>query len=52
MLRWVSRAEDEGRLERVDALPRYHPAWARWVVRVPAVREVVCWNVMLVVRPR
>jgi hypothetical protein len=52
MLRWVSRAEDEGRLERIDALPRYHPAWARWVVRVPAVREVVCWNVMLVVRPR
>ena len=52
MLRWVRRAEEEGHLDLVDMLPRYHPAWARWVVHVPGLREVVSWNVMLVVRPR
>ena len=47
----VLREVDPG-LDLVDMLPRYHPAWARWVVHVPGLREVVSWNVMLVVRPR
>ena len=25
-------------------LPRYHPWWAAWVVHVPGLREIVCWN--------
>jgi SAM-dependent methyltransferase len=32
------------------AQPRYLPWWAGWVVRVPVVREVATWNLMLVLR--
>ena len=34
----------------VDALARYHPWWAQWIVRVPAAREVLSWNLALVLR--
>lgn len=34
----------------LDALPRYLPHWASWVVRLPGVREVVTWNLLLVLR--
>lgn len=36
----------------VRALPRYHPWWATWIVRVPVVREVASWNLVLVMRKR
>jgi len=36
----------------VDALPRYYPDWMRWVVKVPAVREVATWNLLLILRRR
>ncbi|MGB8650004.1 MAG: class I SAM-dependent methyltransferase [Mycobacteriales bacterium] len=49
MLRWL-RAQDD--VDVVDVLPRYHPSWVRWVVKVPAVREVVTWNLLLVLRRR
>jgi SAM-dependent methyltransferase len=48
-LRW---ARDRRDVELVAALPRYHPWWARWVVAVPLVREVVCWNLVIVLRKR
>lgn len=44
-LRWAGTVPD---CELVDAFPRYHPWWARWVVRVPGVREVASWNLALV----
>lgn len=47
MLRWLRQQQG---IEVVDVLPRYHPRWARWVVRVPAVREVATWNLLLVLR--
>jgi SAM-dependent methyltransferase len=31
-------------------LPRYHPRWAWGVLRVPALRELVTWNLVLVLR--
>jgi SAM-dependent methyltransferase len=34
----------------VAAVPRYHPWWAHWTARVPGLREVVCWNLALVLR--
>ena len=34
----------------VAVLPRYHPRWAWWVLRVPALRELVTWNLVLVLR--
>lgn len=49
MLRW---ARAQRGAELVAALPRYHPSWARWVVRVPGVREVALWNLLLVLRTR
>jgi SAM-dependent methyltransferase len=48
-LRWARGCPDA---DLVAALPRYHPWWARWVVRVPLVREVVCWNLVIVMRKR
>ncbi|WP_460461079.1 class I SAM-dependent methyltransferase [Angustibacter peucedani] len=50
VLAWARRAEADGRVEVVDVLPRYHPRWARWVVRVPGLREIVAWNVVVVLR--
>ena len=34
----------------VAGYPRYHPWWARWVVRMPLLRELVTWNLVLVLR--
>lgn len=48
-LRWARGATD-ARLIR--AVPRYHPWWARWVVEVPGVREVVTWNLVLILEKR
>lgn len=35
----------------VAAFPRYHPRWAWWTVRVPALREVATSNLVLVLQP-
>jgi SAM-dependent methyltransferase len=48
-LRWARSRPD---VEVVAALPRYHPWWAHWVVAVPLLREVVSWNLVLVLRKR
>lgn len=48
-LRWA-RTQSGG--EVLAVLPRYHPWWARWVVRIPLVREVVTWNLVIVLRRR
>jgi SAM-dependent methyltransferase len=34
----------------VSARPRYYPAWCRGLVRLPGVREVVSWNLLLIMR--
>jgi hypothetical protein len=48
MLRWVRRAEAAGTVRVVEVLPRYHPWWATWVIRVPLAREVLSWNAVIV----
>ena len=48
MMRWARSVEDAGQARLVAVEPRYHPAWARWVVRIPGLREVVSWNCVLV----
>ncbi|WP_235529146.1 class I SAM-dependent methyltransferase [Phycicoccus sp. Root101] len=50
VMRWVRSVEAAGQVSVVEVLPRYHPWWARWVVRVPVVREVACWNAVVVLR--
>jgi SAM-dependent methyltransferase len=36
--------------EVVAALPRYYPSWCGFVVRIPWLREVLTWNLLLVLR--
>jgi len=36
--------------ELVDALPRYHPRPARALLRIPGLRELVTWNLVLILR--
>jgi SAM-dependent methyltransferase len=50
MVRWARSAERAGTVHVVEVLPRYHPAWARWVVRVPGLRELASWNAVVVLR--
>jgi SAM-dependent methyltransferase len=47
-LRTVARLGD--RAELIEALPRYYPTWLRWVIRVPGLRELVTWNLLVVLR--
>jgi SAM-dependent methyltransferase len=51
-LKWAKRRVTDGSVDLVEALPRYHPRWAYAVVRIPGVREVFTWNVVLVLRKR
>jgi SAM-dependent methyltransferase len=48
-LRW---ARTQQAADVLDLLPRYNPWWSRWLLRVPLVREVVTWNLVLVLRKR
>jgi SAM-dependent methyltransferase len=45
-------ARGDDRIEIVDTFPRYYPGWARWITRVPGLREVATWNLVLVLRKR
>jgi SAM-dependent methyltransferase len=36
----------------VAVLPRYNPWWSNWLVRVPVLREVVTWNLVVVLSKR
>lgn len=49
MLAWARSRVDA---DLVAAYPRYHPRWMTWVARVPGLREVAVWNLVLVVRVR
>jgi len=33
-------------------IPRYNPRWSYWMTRVPLLREVVTWNLVIVLRKR
>ena len=46
MLRWTRRAD----ADLVGLRARYHPWWAQWLTRLPLVREVATWNIVLVLR--
>jgi SAM-dependent methyltransferase len=48
-LRWARSCPD---VDVVAAYPRYHPWWAAWVVAVPGLRELVSWNLVVVMRRR
>ena len=50
--RWAGRTARSGRLTDVRLVPRYLPDWAGFLARVPGLREVVCWNLVVVGRRR
>lgn len=49
-LRWAREQERAGLAEVVAVRPRYNPWWSWWLLRVPALRELVTWNLVLVLR--
>jgi SAM-dependent methyltransferase len=48
-LRWAQACEQA---EVVETRPRYYPTSARGVLRVPGLRELVTWNLLMVLRRR
>jgi SAM-dependent methyltransferase len=48
-LRW---ARTQTGADVVAVLPRYNPWWSAWLARVPLVRELVTWNLVIVARRR
>jgi SAM-dependent methyltransferase len=46
-LRWLRRRPD---LDVLDLRPRYLPRWTSFLLRVPGVRELITWNLWIVVR--
>lgn len=49
LLRWIDRWN---RVEVMEAVPRYYPSWCNWLVRVPVLREIATWNLLLLLRKR
>jgi SAM-dependent methyltransferase len=46
-LSW-SRAQSSAQV--IAVVPRYNPSWSYWMLKIPLVREVVTWNLVLVLR--
>ena len=46
-LRWARR---QTAAEVVAVIPRYLPRWSWWILRVPVVRELLTWNLAIVLR--
>ena len=38
--------------EVLAMMPRYNPRWSHWLSRVPVLRELVTWNLVVVLRKR
>ncbi len=48
-LAWARRQQGA---DVVALTPRYNPWWSRWLLHVPLLREVVTWNLVIVLRKR
>lgn len=49
-LRWARSVEKRGLGTITAEFPRYHPAWAWWMVRIPGLREFAVSNLVIVLR--
>jgi SAM-dependent methyltransferase len=47
----IRLAASDRRLRLIDAVPRYYPS-QRWLLKVPALREVLAWNCLLLLERR
>ncbi|HNJ78681.1 MAG TPA: class I SAM-dependent methyltransferase [Marmoricola sp.] len=43
-------ARNQTRAEVLDLIPRYNPSWSYGLLRVPGVREVLTWNLVIVLK--
>ena len=34
----------------VEARPRYYPSWCRFLIALPGLRELLTWNLLLILR--
>ena len=41
-----------GTADVVEVVPRYNPRFAHWLTRVPVLRELVTWNLVIVLQRR
>lgn len=48
-LRWAA-TQSGG--DVLDIVPRYNPRWTYWLLKVPVLREVLTWNLVIVLRRR
>lgn len=48
----IEWARGQRTAEVLDVLPRYNPRWTYWLLAVPGVRELLTWNLVIVLRPR
>ena len=48
-LAWARRQTEA---DVLDVVPRYNPRFAHWLTRVPVVRELVTWNLVIVLKKR
>ena len=46
-LRW---ARTQANAELIDAVPRYLPGWSKPIIRLPGAREVLTWNLLVVLQ--
>ncbi len=46
----LSWARRRGDVEVLDAMPRYLPDWAKHILKVPGAREIITWNLAMVLR--
>jgi SAM-dependent methyltransferase len=51
-LAYANRARSSGVADVIDVMPRYNPRWVHGLTRVPLVREIVTWNLVIVLRRR
>ena len=47
MLQWCQSRTD---VTVVDTFPRYYPRWTKPLVHVPGLRELLTWNLVVVMR--
>lgn len=48
----IAWARARADVEVLGIIPRYLPSSLHWLARVPAIREVLCWNIAIVLRRR
>jgi SAM-dependent methyltransferase len=48
----IDWAQRQTAADVVEVVPRYLPRWSWWVLRVPLLRELVTWNLAIVLRKK